>query len=41
MPGLADNDLGEGSIHKLRVSRVIKHRPRAIVASNEGQDRHL
>jgi hypothetical protein len=35
VPGLANDDLGQGCVDKLRVSRVIERRPRAVVTPHE------
>lgn len=35
VPGLANDDLGQGCIDKLRVSRVIERRPCAVVTPHE------
>ena len=35
VPGLANDDLGQGCVDKLRVSRVIERRPCAVVTPHE------
>ena len=41
VPGLANDNLGQGSVDELRVGGVIEGGPRAVVSADERQDGHL